>query len=69
MLIRVPMFDRDWRIPVRKDLGVDWRLDDDHKTEYTQKSFHAELSQAGLEAVEETIRWGEIWATVRPISQ
>jgi len=69
LLIRVPMFDRDWRIPVRKDLGVDWRLDDDHKTEYTQESFYAELSQAGLEAVEETIRWGEIWATVRPISE
>ena len=43
------------------ELGVDYRLDSTHCTEYTQESFTEEMGQAGLEIVHKEIRWGEIW--------
>ncbi|MBP1690855.1 MAG: glycosyltransferase, partial [Bacteroidetes bacterium] len=35
VLIRVPLFERDWRIPLRQELNVEYRLDSTHETEYT----------------------------------
>ena len=66
-LIRVPAFDRDWRVPFKKDLGVEWRLDVTHETEYTLESLRAELEEGGLEVDELVANWGEYWvsATVR----
>lgn len=61
-LIRVPMFDRDWRVPLKKELGLEWRLDGTHCTEYTAASFAEEMTAAGLTIVHEQIRWGEIWS-------
>lgn len=61
-LIRVPSFERDWRVPYKRHLGVEWRLDADHKTEFTEAQFRAELAQAGFQIVHLEIRWGEIWA-------
>jgi SAM-dependent methyltransferase len=46
-LVRVPMFDRDWVTLYKKELGVEWRLDKTHFTEYTEESFKKEFSQAG----------------------
>jgi SAM-dependent methyltransferase len=62
VLIRVPLFERDWRVPLKKELGVEWRLDDDHKTEYTVPQFHEEMRAAGLTITHLEVRWGEIWA-------
>jgi SAM-dependent methyltransferase len=62
MLIRVPLFERDWRVPLRRELGVEWRLDLTHRTEYTLDSFAEELSAAGLRVIHQEVRWGEIWA-------
>jgi SAM-dependent methyltransferase len=61
-LIRIPCFDRDWLVPLRKELGLDWRSDSTHETEYTLVEFDAELAQAGLVREETILRWGEIWA-------
>jgi len=66
LLIRVPLFDRDCLVPLRKELGLEWRLDKTHETEYTQESFEAEMTEAGLRIAHKEIRWGEIWAEVRP---
>jgi ubiquinone/menaquinone biosynthesis C-methylase UbiE len=66
ILIRVPLFERDWRIPLKKELGVEWRLDATHETEYTLEEFAAEIAAAGLRIVEQQVRWGEIWAEVAP---
>lgn len=63
-LIRVPMFDRDWRVPLMKEVGADWRLDTDHETEYTVQSFTTEMQEAGLEIIYIEVRWGEIYAEV-----
>lgn len=66
ILIRVPLFERDWRVPLKKELGVEWRLDPTHETEYTLESFRAEMMQAGLSISHQEVRWGEIWAVVVP---
>lgn len=60
-LIRVPAFDREWRVPWKKELGVEWRLDVTHETEYTQGQLEDELRRAGLAPQEWVVRWGEYW--------
>lgn len=65
MLIRVPLFERDWQVPLKRELGVEWRLDQTHETEYTLESFVDEITNAGCRIVHQEVRWGEIWAEVR----
>lgn len=65
-LLRVPLFERDWRVPLMKELGLDYRLDRTHYIEYTQEIFFEELENAGLRVETYEIRWGEIWAVVKP---
>jgi ubiquinone/menaquinone biosynthesis C-methylase UbiE len=65
MLIRVPLFDRDWRVPLKKELGIEWRLDPTHETEYTLESFQQEMDEAKLDLVHIEFRWGEIWSELK----
>ncbi len=65
-LLRVPLFERDWRVPLKREVGAEWRLDPTHETEYTLESFAGEMAAAGLEVVHQEVRWGEIWAEARP---
>lgn len=69
-LIRVPMFDREWRVPMRQELGMYHFGDPTHFTEYTRESFETEMRDAQFEIAELQINWGEIWAQVSrsPIS-
>lgn len=62
VFVRVPLFERDWRVPLKKELGVEWRLDEDHKTEYTLDSFESEISEASLRIKHLEVHWGEIWS-------
>jgi len=64
-LIRVPLRDRDWRVPLKMELGLDHRLDPTHVVEYTKEGFLEEVGEAGLEVTGMEIRWGEIWAEAR----
>jgi len=66
MLIRVPAFDREWRVPWKRELGVEWRLDVTHETEYTQAELETELRRAGLVPAEWVVRWGEYWVASKP---
>ena len=68
ILIRVPVFERDWRVPLKEELGVDYRLDSTHFTEYTLESFAEEMYLADLEIAHQECRWSEIWAEVVPIA-
>lgn len=63
-LIRVPMIDRDWRVPLRVELGLFHFSDPTHFTEYTRESFEREMAAAGFAVRELQINWGEIWAEV-----
>ena len=65
-LIRAHLIDLDWRVPLKKGMQVEWRLDPNHKTEYTLESFYNEMKQAGLKVTHQEVRWGEIWAEAKP---
>ena len=67
LIIRVPLFERDWRVPLKKELGIDYRLDNTHYIEYTQEEYFKELYRAGLKAVQTEFRWSEIWSVVEPL--
>lgn len=69
LLIRVPLFERDWRIPLRRELQVEYRLDPTHETEYTLESFAAEMDAAGLRITHQEVRWGEVWAECEPVAE
>jgi hypothetical protein len=43
LLIRVPVIDRDWIVVIKKELGLEYRLENTHFTEYTFKEFLQEL--------------------------
>lgn len=65
-LIRVPLYERDWTVPMREQLGIEWRLDTTHFTEYRIPQFEQEMTDAGVEILNLEIRWSEIWAIVAP---
>lgn len=67
-LIRVPLFERDWQMALRRELGVDFRSDEDHKIEHSLEEFLAEITAAGLIASRLQTIWGEIWADCRLIA-
>jgi 2-polyprenyl-3-methyl-5-hydroxy-6-metoxy-1,4-benzoquinol methylase len=60
-LIRVPMYEREWMTPLKQELGIEYRLDATHVTEYTQKQLVEELAAAGLTISHLEIKWGEFW--------
>jgi len=66
ILIRVPVFERNWIVSFKEELGVDYRLDPTHETEYRLDEFNEEIKGAGLEIVSLKINWGEIWALIKP---
>ena len=65
ILIRIPMFNRDWITAYKKEMGIEWRLDKTHFVEYTFENFKNELKNVGLTIKEYKIEWGEIYAVVK----
>jgi 2-polyprenyl-3-methyl-5-hydroxy-6-metoxy-1,4-benzoquinol methylase len=65
-LIRVPMFNRDWRPPLRQELGLYAYGDPTHYTEYTRESFETEMAGVGFRVDYLQVNWGEIWSEVSP---
>jgi SAM-dependent methyltransferase len=63
-LIRVPMFNRDWRPALRSELGLYAYGDPTHFTEYTIESFEQEMRDAQFSITHSQVNWGEIWAEV-----
>jgi SAM-dependent methyltransferase len=61
-LIRVPMRDREWIVIYKKKLGVEYRLDPTHFTEYTFDEFEKELKSADIKIKDYHIKFGEIYA-------
>ena len=67
ILLRVPMFERDWQMPLKKEIKVNYLSDPDHKIEHTLDEFNKETNKAGLKIKEIKTIWGEIWAECLPI--
>jgi SAM-dependent methyltransferase len=65
-LIRVPCYQRDWRVPLQEELAVDYRLDPTHEVEYTQDGFRGEMAEAGLAVESLDAIWGELWVAAYP---
>jgi 2-polyprenyl-3-methyl-5-hydroxy-6-metoxy-1,4-benzoquinol methylase len=61
VLVRLPLFERSWTVPMRRELGVRWMSDDTHFAELTQEGWVEELERAGLAVGHREVRWGEIW--------
>jgi 2-polyprenyl-3-methyl-5-hydroxy-6-metoxy-1,4-benzoquinol methylase len=64
ILIRVPAFNRDWLVPLKKELGLWYFSDPTHYIEYTRDTFEGEMKAAGLTIQSLDSLWGEIWAEV-----
>jgi len=65
LLIRVPMIDREWITVYKNELGIDYRLDPTHYTEYTYTQFKQELTQSGIGILSYHVRFGEIYAVCK----
>jgi SAM-dependent methyltransferase len=65
LLIRVPMLERDWTVPLRRELGLPYFSDPDHVVEYDPELLRAELDSAGWTTAEPRLVWGEIWVEAR----
>ena len=61
LLLRVPILDRDWTVPLRRELGLPHFSDPTHVLEYDPELLRAELAAAGWEMGEPRLVWGEIW--------
>jgi 2-polyprenyl-3-methyl-5-hydroxy-6-metoxy-1,4-benzoquinol methylase len=68
LLIRVPLFERDWQMPMRKELGSPYFSDQEHCIEHRLDEFVQELASAGLRPEYQITLWGEIWAECLPIA-
>lgn len=66
VLFRVPQFEREWTVSVKKELGLPYFLDGTHEIEYTHEEFAKELDDAGLKVNKMQVNWGEIWAVAIP---
>jgi SAM-dependent methyltransferase len=66
ILLRVPVYARDWTVPLKQEVGLPWFSDPDHEVEYDPESLRAELAEAELAVSELTLVWGEIWAVAEP---
>jgi 2-polyprenyl-3-methyl-5-hydroxy-6-metoxy-1,4-benzoquinol methylase len=69
VLIRVPMYDRDWKVHLKMEKGIEWRLDPTHKIEYTEDTLDKELNRSGLKMITCEKRWGEIYAVAVPCGE
>jgi SAM-dependent methyltransferase len=67
-LVRVPLFERHWSVPLRKELGLPYLSDPTHQIEYLQEEVRDELRRGGLRPVREELRWGEAWVVAVPQS-
>jgi len=66
VLIRVPLFERDWKMPMRREVGANYLSDPEHFIEHRYAEFEAEIAAAGLAIAHCQTIWGEIWADCRP---
>ena len=65
-LIRVPMFEREWLVPYKKEIGIEWRLDQTHQIEYTEDELKNELNRAELAIQSIQFKWGEMYIVAIP---
>ncbi len=65
ILIRVPMITRDWVSAYKKEIGLEYKLDNTHFIEYTEEELKKEVTEVGWEITESQINWGEFWGVLQ----
>ena len=66
ILIRVPLFERDWKMALRRQLGVNYLSDPTHFIEHRFEELAGEIEGAGMLMDSCDKVWGEMWAVCRP---
>jgi SAM-dependent methyltransferase len=66
LLLRVPVLERDWVVPLRRELGLPYFSDPEHQLEYTPELLREELAETGWEMGEPIVVWSEIWVEAKP---
>ena len=66
ILIRVPAYDREWTVEVKKKLNIKWKLDNTHYTEYTENQLLDELLTVGYKPHRVKCVFGEYYAVFVP---
>jgi SAM-dependent methyltransferase len=69
LLVRVPAIDRDWVVPLRRELDLTYFSDSEHEIEYTPDVLREELDAAGWRMGEPMLVWGEIWVQATPAAE
>jgi len=66
ILLRVPMFEREWTVAYKRENGLEYRLDKTHRIEYTEDELRSELNSANLNVESLRCRWGEFLVVASP---
>lgn len=66
ILIRVPAENRDWLVPLRREVGLAHFSDPTHEIEYTTETLTGELEDAGFRLAHLQANWGELWVEAVP---
>lgn len=66
LLLRVPLYERNWQIPMRDELQVPYFSDSTHFIEHKLLEFQEEIRSGGYDVTDQQTLWGEIWAECRP---
>ncbi|NUM89360.1 MAG: class I SAM-dependent methyltransferase [Bdellovibrionales bacterium] len=66
ILVRVPLLDRDWIVPYKREMGIEHRLDATHQIEYTAEGFEKEVRDGGWSIQEDAVRFGELFVVLAP---
>jgi hypothetical protein len=59
------MIDRDWITVYKKQIGIEYRLDKTHYTEYTYLQLKEELKKSNIEILSHYIQFGELYAVCK----
>jgi 2-polyprenyl-3-methyl-5-hydroxy-6-metoxy-1,4-benzoquinol methylase len=65
ILIRVPLITRDWLSVYKKELKMEYRLDETHFIEYTEEEFEKEIKSVGLQIESFYVKFGELYAVIK----
>jgi hypothetical protein len=66
--VRGPLFERDWHMPQKQELGVECDWTRTTKLNIHSTVFGEEIVKADLMIKHFESRWGEIWAELIPFN-
>lgn len=64
ILLRVPLLERDWLSVYKKEMGLEYRLDNTHCVEHTLVGLKTELEASGWRIRSYSIQFGEFWGVI-----